>query len=975
MLGMNELFAWFCGIIVVLKSSQSAGKSSLIESISRIALPRASGTCTRCPTECTMIQTPDPWKCAVYLRFKYDSYGQPLTGGQRQMPFGGTIEDPAEVKDRVARAQLAILNPDLGNANFPESFLTGEPPTTSAITFSGNTIVLKVSGPEVVDLSFVDLPGIIATSVVGGGEHDVQAVRQLACEYVKNPNALILLTVTCETDPDNQGAYDLVKKYDSTGRRTIGVTTKPDRIEVGQEATWFKLLNNQVMHVENGWYCVKLPGPEQLRQNITWEAAREHETEFFGNPPWVNQFTLRDRYGVPSLTQQLSFLLSELIAEKLPELLKEIERILAETQDRFSRLPSPPSNDPVQEVMGLIWKFERQVDREIGGTPDRGGLIQKINSHGRSFRHDIRASAPIFVPFRVDTERSSASTPPIILFLTDEERDLGTDGTYPILYLNDVESRAKEGNSYRSISRELPDNVPFPVKRELIQAFVELWNSPINSFIAQSDETVHRHFMDISRAHFSKYPSLNRKVNATLKNRRNTLSKNARRYISWLYEMEQQSTFTLNPHYIRDYKQKLSVLYRSYRWKHIGEGALVRRWMATPPRPPSPPRVIRPDPQATILVVETSSPTVEVESYICASSPTYVQTMPHRRPIYAASVVQSAAEIEEEAGKARENKRKLLLERIIDGDTTAAQDLLPLLPTDSSNEAIEIMADVRAYWQVAFKRFADYVSLAIDMEFVRGFGKDLGVALLHDLGISGPKAKDQCAAYVAEPREIAAERENIRHQLDRLETAQSMIEEWQQQAGAPMVAIPVLTVATSGVCDAVKGQSCRADLGVKLALYATSLQRFGKQLPILLPPTLPTIVEIDRIGDGPDYREDRLRRKDGSAQLAREYGIWREQHIPRFYVEATEFSCFGAKDSNNGTGVWVNKQNKGLEIHAWFLCDEAHHGEGIKAGSVDVPQQSQALNLKGCKRRQDDNWRGERSKSGDIESLAHVVKG
>ncbi|KAF8281533.1 hypothetical protein DL93DRAFT_2146926 [Clavulina sp. PMI_390] len=453
------------------------------------------------------------------------------------------------------------------------------------------------------------------------------------------------------------------------------------------------------MHVENGWYCVKLPGPEQLRQNITWEAAREHEANFFRNPPWANQLTLRDRYGVPSLTQQLSFLLSELIAEKQ---VTQIERILAETQDRFNRLPSPPSSDPVQEVTGLIWKFQRQVDREIEGTADRGGLIQKINMLGDSFRHDIRASAPIFVPFRVDQEYSSNPT----LVRSHD--------------LSNVSDQAPR--IFRAISRELPDNVPFTVQRELIQAFLEFWSSSIGSFITRADETVNKHFMNLSRAHFSGYPALHRKVNFTLKDRRSTLTKNARQYIGWLYEMEKQSTFTLNLHYIRDYKQKFLVLYRSYRLQYLDEGDLVRRWTPVPPH----------------------------------------------------------------AREARERKRKLLLDRVISGDATATHDLLPLLPTDSSNVAIEIMADVRAYWQVTFKRFVDYVSLAIDMEFVRGFGKDLGVTLVHDLGISGPKAKELYAAYVAEPREIAAERENLRHQLDRLETAQSMIEEWQQEAGAPM---------------------------------------------------------------------------------------------------------------------------------------------------------------------------------------------
>lgn len=43
------------------------------------------------------------------------------------------------------------------------------------------------------------MEGIIATTV-NGKKDDIKAVRNLACEYVKNPNAIILLTVTCESE-------------------------------------------------------------------------------------------------------------------------------------------------------------------------------------------------------------------------------------------------------------------------------------------------------------------------------------------------------------------------------------------------------------------------------------------------------------------------------------------------------------------------------------------------------------------------------------------------------------------------------------------------------------------------------------------------------------------------------------------------------------------------------------------------------
>lgn len=176
--------------------SQSAGKSSLIESISTVGyaalvhfavvdrllhrslflepvelVPGAFAypTCRttylihihfRCPTECTLNHSDEPWRCDVYLRFKYDSQNQPLIGGQRpDIPFGGPVYSPEDVTDRVRRAQFAILNPNLDSPDFPRSFLTSEPPTHSEITFSRNIVVLKVSGPDIVDLSFVDLPG------------------------------------------------------------------------------------------------------------------------------------------------------------------------------------------------------------------------------------------------------------------------------------------------------------------------------------------------------------------------------------------------------------------------------------------------------------------------------------------------------------------------------------------------------------------------------------------------------------------------------------------------------------------------------------------------------------------------------------------------------------------------------------------------------------------------------------------------
>lgn len=141
---------------IAVIGAQSAGKSSLIESISGITLPRAAGTCTRCPTECRLSYCDDTWKCIVSLRFITDASGQPL-GQVRNDAFGPTIFNKSEVEERIRRAQRAILNPSIPISHFLDG--EDEDPDQRQLTFSTNCVSLQISGRDVADLSFCDLPG------------------------------------------------------------------------------------------------------------------------------------------------------------------------------------------------------------------------------------------------------------------------------------------------------------------------------------------------------------------------------------------------------------------------------------------------------------------------------------------------------------------------------------------------------------------------------------------------------------------------------------------------------------------------------------------------------------------------------------------------------------------------------------------------------------------------------------------------
>jgi len=74
--------------------------------------------------------------------------------------FGDDITDKDLVKDRIERAQLAILNPSLP----AETFLVADTDSgsLSELSFSSNIVCLEITGPEYTDLSFIDLPGTSA---------------------------------------------------------------------------------------------------------------------------------------------------------------------------------------------------------------------------------------------------------------------------------------------------------------------------------------------------------------------------------------------------------------------------------------------------------------------------------------------------------------------------------------------------------------------------------------------------------------------------------------------------------------------------------------------------------------------------------------------------------------------------------------------------------------------------------------------
>lgn len=92
---------------------------------------------------------------------------------------------------------------------------------------------------------------------------------------------------------------------------------------------------------------------------------------------------------------------------RLPTIQQELNKLIERTNTELHELPSPPSSEPLREILRLITDLTRAVEKQVKGVPGSGGLLQQIRPQQEEFRTAIRTTAPCFVPKYREVEEGS----------------------------------------------------------------------------------------------------------------------------------------------------------------------------------------------------------------------------------------------------------------------------------------------------------------------------------------------------------------------------------------------------------------------------------------------------------------------------------------------------------------------------------------------------------------------------------------
>eukprot|EP00392_Amoebophrya_sp_AT5.2_P009608 g9636.t1 len=197
---------------ICVVGDQSSGKSSLLSEITGVKFPTASGTCTKAPivVECRKVDK-DSSTSAGERVFEIKQ----AEGWQKC-----TLE---ELPTKILHKQTTTLE-ELKTKVCEEEILEIEN-KKPVLRFAKKEIFVRVSGPDVLDLIVIDLPGIIHSGE-GGAE-----VKDMINKYCENQQTLILLVSEAKADYENVAANDLARKHDPEGFRTLRVLTKFDTFD------------------------------------------------------------------------------------------------------------------------------------------------------------------------------------------------------------------------------------------------------------------------------------------------------------------------------------------------------------------------------------------------------------------------------------------------------------------------------------------------------------------------------------------------------------------------------------------------------------------------------------------------------------------------------------------------------------------------------------------------------------------------
>nr|XP_028583072.1 interferon-induced GTP-binding protein Mx2-like [Podarcis muralis]XP_028583073.1 interferon-induced GTP-binding protein Mx2-like [Podarcis muralis]XP_028583074.1 interferon-induced GTP-binding protein Mx2-like [Podarcis muralis] len=349
---------------IAVIGDQSSGKSSVLEALSGVALPRGSGIVTRCPLE---------------LRLKKLLPGEKWNGKISYLGKYMELANPSMVEIEIRKAQNIIAG--------------------DGVAISDKLITLEIRSPEVPDLTLIDLPGIARVAVGNQPVNIGDQIKKLIKTFIDKQETINLVVVPSNVDIATTEALKMAQEVDPNGERTLGIVTKPDLMDRGTEGTVVNIVRNQVIPLKKGYMIVKCRGQQDIQSNMTLASALKEERAFFEKHKCFSILLQEKKATVPLLAEKLTSELVEHISKSLPTLEEQIRFQLQKTDTEMQRYgKAVPKTDGekqyflAEKIEHFIADFGSTVQGEESVSENEARLFTKVRKEFQKWGEGVASS-------------------------------------------------------------------------------------------------------------------------------------------------------------------------------------------------------------------------------------------------------------------------------------------------------------------------------------------------------------------------------------------------------------------------------------------------------------------------------------------------------------------------------------------------------------------------------------------------------
>uniref|UniRef100_A0A4W5K8N6 MX dynamin like GTPase 1 n=1 Tax=Hucho hucho TaxID=62062 RepID=A0A4W5K8N6_9TELE len=212
---------------ITVKGDQSSGKSSVLEALSGVTLPRGSS---------------DVLHVIRIRKREGEKWHRKISDQDHEEE----IEDPSDVP--AAQDEMAGVG----------------------VGISDDLISLEIGSHDVPDLIVIDLPGIAPVAVKGQPEN---IGKQTPTTHYHKAETISLVVVPCNVDIATTEALKMAQEVDLEGERTLCMLTKSDLVDKGTEETVVDIVHNEVIPLAKGYIIVKCRGQKKIMERVSLTEA------------------------------------------------------------------------------------------------------------------------------------------------------------------------------------------------------------------------------------------------------------------------------------------------------------------------------------------------------------------------------------------------------------------------------------------------------------------------------------------------------------------------------------------------------------------------------------------------------------------------------------------------------------------------------------------------------------------------------